>query len=89
MALTKAETDLINRYPDLKEARMRCLARRRTALARLAALPERGGSKSEQLARWTAKHSLRCEDPTMYVRAAQMREDMYRERCLLLKAELS
>jgi hypothetical protein len=77
MALTKAETDLINRYPDLKEARMRCLARRRTALARLAALPERGGSKSEQLARWTAKHSLRCEDPTVYVRAAELRAGGY------------
>jgi hypothetical protein len=78
MALTKAETDLINRYPDLKEARMRCLARRRTALARLAALPERGGSKSEQLARWTAKHSLRCEDPTVYVRAAELRAGVVR-----------
>jgi hypothetical protein len=77
MALTKAETDLLNRYPDLKAARMRCLARRRTALARLAALPERGGSKSEQLARWTTKHSLRCEDPTVYVRAAELRAGGY------------
>jgi hypothetical protein len=77
MKLTKEQAALMNRYPDLKAARMRCLARRRTALARLATLPTRGGSKKVQLERWTAKHSLRCEDPTVYVRAAELRAAGY------------
>jgi hypothetical protein len=71
MKLTKEQAALMNRYPDLKAARMRCLARRRTALA------TRGGSKKVQLERWTAKHSLRCEDPTVYVRAAELRAAGY------------
>lgn len=73
MRLSKEDAAVLNRYADLKAARVRCLARRRTALARLATLPARGGTKAEQLDRWVAKHSLRCEDPNMYVEAARIR----------------
>lgn len=73
MRISKEDMEYLDRCPDLKAGRLRCLARRRSAERKLAALPKRGGSKDVQLERWSAKHALRANVPEVYVEAARLR----------------